>query len=167
MGKGINTIVSAGIGAASGMLGMIGQKKREKRALNNQKELMGLQHKNQRNLNQQGHDLGKEMWEHTFMPIDAINEKGMNPALLYGQSGAGGTTSSGQSGGSAASGSAPAPQPMEIGQMTQAAMTAANIELAKSQAEKNRAEASSIKGGEGTIGESTINKANAETKLKG
>lgn len=153
------------VGAATGILGMIGQRARERRAMRNQRQLMGVQHTNQRNLNQQGHDLQYEMWEKTnYKPqMEMMKKAGLNPSLMYGMSGGGGTTTGSQGGGSAASGSAPAPQPMELGNALQGAMMQSQIELAKSQATKNIAEADSIRGKEGTIGEVNIKKMLQET----
>lgn len=153
------------IGAGMGILGMLGQKKREKRAMNNQRELMGVQFRHQQELNQQGHDLQKKMWEETNYPaqMQMMEEAGLNPGLMYGMSGGGGTTTGSQGGGSAQSGSAPAPQPMELGTAIQAATTAASIELMKANADKAKAEAENLRGGEGTLGASQIeaNKAAA------
>lgn len=160
---GTGQLLGLGLGAVGTGINAIGQRRREKRSMRNQEKLMGIQHGYQRNLNEHGHELGKKMFDHTFMPIEQIKAKGMNPALLYGMGGAGGTTAGSPSGGSAASGSAPQPQPMELGSAMAAATTQANIELAKSQAEKNRAEASSIRGEEGTIGASQIGKTKEET----
>ena len=156
-----NNLVAAGIGAASGLIGMIGQRKREKRAMANQMSLMDKQQAGQEYLNRQGHELQYEMWKKTNYPaqVAMMEEAGINPATLYGNSGAGGTTTGSQGGGSAASGNAPAPQPILMGEAIKAALAASQIKLADSQAEKNKAEADSISGKEGTVGSSQI-KAN-------
>jgi hypothetical protein len=160
--------IGAAAGAATGLISMLGQRKREKRALKNQKDLMGLQLRNQQALNKQGHQLQLDMWEKTNYPaqMKMLREAGLNPGLLYGQSGGGGTTTGSQGGGSAASGNAPSPQPMELGTALQAALTQSQIKLAESQAEKNKAEASSILGEEGTIGSSQIKSNLAEALNK-
>lgn len=126
---------SAGIGATTAMLSMIGQRKREDRAMENQKELMGLQFGHQQKLNKQGSDLQYQMWKKTNFPaqVAMLEEAGLSTGLMYGMSGAGGTTGS-QSGGSAASGNAPAPQPMDIDNMVAAAQTAADVKLKEAQA---------------------------------
>ena len=153
-----NNLAAAGIGAASGLIGMIGQKKREKRAMANQMSLMDKQQAGQEYLNRQEHELQYEMWKKTNYPaqVAMMEEAGINPATLYGNSGAGGTTTGSQGGGSAASGNAPAPQPILMGEAIKAALAASQIKLANSQAEKNEAEAGSIRGEEGTVGEATI-----------
>ena len=45
--------LGAGIGAGAGALSMLGQKQREKRAMQNQEKLMGIQFGNQSALNDQ------------------------------------------------------------------------------------------------------------------
>ena len=157
-------IGKAAIGVGTGLLGMVGQRRREKRAMANQRSLMKEQMNNQWALNKQGAELQYDMWKKTNYPaqVEMLKEAGLNPAIIYGQGGAGGATTGGQGGGSAAGGQAPAPQPMLMEDMVQAAMTAAQIELAKSQAKKNEAEADSIRGEEGTVGEAQINKLSKE-----
>lgn len=138
-----NGAASAGIGAATGILSMIGQRERENRAMENQKELMGIQLGHQQRLNKQGADLQYEMWKKTNFPaqIKMLDEAGLSRGLFYGMSGAGGTTVGNQGGGNASGGNAPAPQPMEIQNMLQAAATKSQIELQKAQAEKIKEEA--------------------------
>lgn len=104
-------------GAMTG-LSMIGQNRRNRRAFRQQKKLMDLQMQNQMGLNQQGHQLAMDMWNQTNYgaQVEHMKEAGLNPALMYGQAGAGGQTGSG-SGGSAAGGGAPAIQPMDMQNM--------------------------------------------------
>lgn len=61
------------------------------------------QYQNQRKLNQQGKDLALEMWRDTnySAQIGEMERAGLNPNMLYGGVGAGGTTASTGSGGSA------------------------------------------------------------------
>lgn len=120
--------ISGAVGAAGGILGMIGQNARAKKQHNRQKELMGIQFQNQQQLNQQGHNLQKQMWEETNYPaqMKMMKEAGLNPGLMYGQGGGGGTTTGSQGGGSAAGGNAAAP--MDIGQALQAGMMKAQID---------------------------------------
>lgn len=160
--------IGAATGAATGIIGMLGQKKREKRALNNQKHLMGIQTENQKKLNQHGSDLQYEMWKKTNYPaqMGMLKEAGLNAGLLYGQGGSGGATTGSQAGGSAQGGNAPAPQSMELGTALQGALTAAQIDNIKADTKNKEATADSTRGGEGTIGESQINKTNIETKIK-
>ncbi len=107
---------AAAAGAATGVIGMIGQKKRNRRAMDQQKELMGVQFENQQRLNEQGHKLQMETWKKTNYPaqMEMLREAGLNPALMYGNSGGGGTTTGSQGGGSAQGGQAPAQPPMDM-----------------------------------------------------
>jgi|SaaInlStandDraft_1057018.scaffolds.fasta_scaffold84531_2 hypothetical protein len=128
------------------LLGMIGQNARARKQHNRQKELMNIQLGNQKQLNQQGHDLQYDMWNKTNYGAqkEHMLEAGLNPALMYGMSGGGGATTGSQSGGSAQGGNASAP--MDLGNALQMGLIKSQIELAKSQAVKNTAEADKIKG---------------------
>ena len=159
--------LSSGISAAgqmaSGVLGMIGQKKREERAVANQKKLMEVQFQHQKQLNKYGQELQLETWEKTNYPAQMamLKEAGMNPGLLYGNGGSGGVTGS-QGGGQAASGNAPAPQPwpLDIGN---AIKMGAEIALMKAQAKKTEAEANVISNTGQKEAETRIQKMIAET----
>ena len=113
--------IGAGAGVITSVLGMLGQKKREKRAMQNQRELMDLQTRNQMNLNEQGQKLQMKTWEETNYPaqMKMLKEAGLNPGLIYGQGGAGGSTTGSQGGGSASGGNAPAPQHMDLSAIRQ------------------------------------------------
>lgn len=152
--------IQAGAQLGSGLLTMIGQKKREQRALANQKQLMDLQMQNQMKLNLQGQKIQQETWENTNYPaqMKMLEEAGLNPSLLYGKGGAGGVTGS-QGGGSAASGNAPAPQMMPNMDIGNSVRTAAEIILAKAQARKTNAEANVIETYGGKEAETRITEA--------
>jgi len=108
-----------------------------------QRQLMGYQYENQRRLNQQGHDLQMDMWNKTnaSAQVQHYKDAGLNPALMYGTSGATGTTGS-QGGGSAASGGAPQAPKMDI----QSMLMEAQIKDLNAGAEKKKAEADAIGG---------------------
>lgn len=168
--QGAAAIAAAGQ-VANGVLGMIGQKKRENRAMENTKELMDVQFQNQKQLDKYGQELQMETWQKTNYPaqVAMLKEAGLNPGLLYGNGGSGGVTGS-QGGGSAASGNAPAPQPwpLDIGQ---AAMMAAQIKLMEAQAKKTENEANVIgttgqKEAETRIAKMIAETTNEETKNK-
>lgn len=115
------------------------------RNLKGSKELMGIQNNYQRGLNVQGHNLQYDMWKKTNYPaqIEMMKEAGLNPALMYGQAGAGGQTGS-QGGGSAASGQAPQQyQPMDMSNL----MMGAQIANLNANTKKTEAEAENEAGG--------------------
>jgi hypothetical protein len=143
-------IASEGMGLLGGIVGMIGQRKREDRAMRNQEKLMGIQQQNQMMLNQQSKDLALQQWKDTnYGPqVEEMRKAGLNPALLYGMSGGGGATTGGAQGGSAASGNAPAPQPMpmDMASMMQMSLIAAQKALMEAQANKTNVEAKKLEG---------------------
>tara|TARA_R110002012_G_scaffold26191_4_gene85605 strand:+ start:1641 stop:2477 length:837 start_codon:yes stop_codon:yes gene_type:complete len=107
-----------------------------------QRELMGYQYENQRRLNQQGHDLQMDMWNKTnaSAQVKHYKDAGLNPALMYGTSGATGTTGS-QSGGSATGGGAPQAPKMDIQSMLmQAQINDLNASAKKKDVEANKLE---------------------------
>ena len=148
-----------------GLLTMIGQKKREQRAMKNQMKLMDLQKQHQMQLNLQGQKIQQETWENTNYPaqMKMLEEAGLNPSLLYGKGGAGGVTGS-QGGGSAAGGQAPQPQQMPNMDIGNSLRTATEIILAKAQARKTNAEANVIEEYGGKEAEAGIAKIIAETQ---
>ncbi len=123
----------------------IAQSGRGKKAHERSKELMGIQMENQMNLNRQGSELQRQMWENTNAPaqMKMLKEAGLNPALMYGKGGAGGTTTGSQGGGSAGSGTSHAP--MDIGAVVNAAQAASQIALVKAQTEKVKEESQQVK----------------------
>ncbi len=96
------------IGIGTGLLeGAINQATNQQQYQQEQ-NLMSIQHGNQQELNQQGHDLQFKMWQKTNYPeqVRMMKAAGLNPALMYKGAGPGGTTGS-QGGGAASKGSAP------------------------------------------------------------
>lgn len=140
-------LIGGGANIVSGLIGMIGAKKRATRQFNRQKELMEIQQKNQMALNQQGADLSYEQWQKTGYEAQRkqIEEAGLNVGLMYGQSGGGGQTANTGSGGGAVGGNAPYEEFIGI-EATQAMAQMASIELMKAQAKKAEAEANNIAG---------------------
>jgi hypothetical protein len=125
-----------------------------------QKEYMGIQHKNQKDLNQQAKDLALQQWKDTNYPAQMamLKEAGLNPGLLYGMSGGGGTTANTGSGGSASGGS-PGTMPfMDVNALLQA-------DLIKAQTLKTEAEAENISGVERELKEAEKMFTNAQTNL--
>ena len=136
------TALVGGLQTGMGITQMIGQRRRERRAMENQIRLMDIQQQNQMELNRQGQQLQQETWEATNYgnQIEMLKQAGMNPALLYGKGGIGGVTGS-QGGGSAASGNAPSIQPYPTMDISQIAKMASEIEVNKSIAKLNNTEA--------------------------
>lgn len=135
---------------AGSAIGMIGQKKREKRAQGYAKELMGIQHEDQKKLNQQGQELAMKTWNDTNAEaqMEHLKKAGLNPALMYGGSGGGGATSNAGSGGSQAMGMSAQvpPMPMDLG-VIDGIVKMASAKLMEKQAEKAGAEADDIREG--------------------
>lgn len=152
------TSIATGLtSVGGGVIGMIGQRKREDRAMMNQRQLMSIQHKNQQELNEQGHKLQKEMWDYTSFPnqIKMLEKSGLNPALIYGMGGGSASTVGSQTGGQAAGGQAPQPQHMDISSIIQANTMAADIQLKKALADKATAEADKTRGIDTKVAEVT------------
>ncbi len=126
------------MGVIGQVLGMIGGHQSERRNNRNNRSLMNLQKENQKELNQQGHDLQFEMWNKTNYGAQKRHmlEAGLNPALMYGSAGASGTTGS-QSGGSASMGSSSQGKVMDLSN----ALIGAQIDKLKASAEKDRSDA--------------------------
>tara|TARA_E500000331_G_scaffold127130_1_gene124714 strand:+ start:3698 stop:4687 length:990 start_codon:yes stop_codon:yes gene_type:complete len=119
--------------------GFIGANNQHRR----QKDLMGIQHQNQMNLNRQGHRLQMDMWKNTSYPaqLKMMKEAGLSPGLMYGGGpGASGTTGS-QGGGSAVGGNAQAFKTMDLSNMLIAS------EIAKKNAETKNIETDTKKTG--------------------
>jgi hypothetical protein len=123
-----------GATVASGVLGMIGNRIAQNR-----------QQRNQRELNEQGQQLGMQTWNETNYKaqMGQMRQAGLNPSLMYGKGGAGGATVAAPSGGSA-----PQAKQMDIGQTAaQGALLASQIKLNDATANKNQSEADLTAGG--------------------
>jgi hypothetical protein len=97
-----------GIGIGTGLLETAGNVALTENQFQQEQQLMAIQHANQQELNQQGHDLQFKMWQKTSYPeqVRMMKAAGLNPALMYKGAGPGGTTGS-QGGGAASKGNAP------------------------------------------------------------
>jgi primosomal protein N' len=142
--EGINP-ASAITGGIGGIFGLIGQNARMRKQHQNQLELMNQQYSNQRQLNLQGHQLQMDMWKKTNYPaqMKMMEEAGLNPALMYGMSGGGGTTTGSQGGGSASGGQAGM---LDIGSALASAKLLAEIDNIKAQTNKTKEETKSEAG---------------------
>lgn len=103
----------------------------------NQQELMKQQQKNQMMLNKQAQMIGLETWKATSYPsqVMMMKEAGLNPALMYGESGGSAGTTSTPSGGSATGGQAMKRRSMDLGQIMGAGLTKSEIDLNKKKEE--------------------------------
>lgn len=133
---GIGTAVNAGLGL---VFGDKADKKAKERQFEQQKKLQELQLKGQKELNTQGFDLSKRMWDETNYgaQLGHMKDAGLSPGLMYGQAGAGGSTQSG-SGGSVTGGSASSDM-SGVGMGLQLAMMNAQKENIEADTEQKRA----------------------------
>lgn len=141
--------IIGGIGSAlGGIFGDIKGKEMQEQQFSNQKELMGLQHQYNEKSADAAQKRAYQMWEQTnyAAQVEQMKKANLNPALMYGQTGAGGGTVSGAQGQGT---SQPTDRSIEMrlkGQEMglQLANLASQIKLNESQANKNNAEANSI-----------------------
>jgi len=135
---------NGGSQGASTFLGMIGGHQAERRNYRNNRNLMGLQNQYQQGLNQQGHDLQMDMWNKTNYgaQMEHIKGAGLNPALMYGMSGGGGTTAGSQGGGSQSMGSSQQGKVMDLSN----ALIGAQITGLEAKANKDNADANKTGG---------------------
>lgn len=133
----LNTAIQ-GINSAAGIAA---QSAAGKKTYERNKKMMGIQFENQQALNRQGQELGVKSWKETSYPAQMamMREAGLNPALMYGAGGGGGSTGGG-SGGSAASGSV-GNAPIDLGGAAQMGMTLAQGKLIGAQTENIKAQA--------------------------
>ncbi len=161
-GSGMNGLIGAGIGVANSAIGMIGQKKREERANAQTERLMGMQHRNQKELNDQSransYGLSMDLFNSQSQKakLKQLEEAGLSAGLMYGGAGAGGSTSASVGAGSAASGSAAAPQ-----QMPSMLDVRAISEMALLKAKKENIEADTENKREGATGQGYDNRVRA------
>lgn len=170
-------LLGGAINAGSSLLGGIGRKGRERRQQGYTKDLMGLQYANQRQLNKQGNELQMDMWNKTNYgaQMEHLKGAGLNPALMYGMSGGGGTTAGSQGGGSATGGSAPNVQETQIagGSPMMGMMQKAQVDLMASQAKNldadtaNKGEGGIVRGKAGEEIAKLIAETGTEVEKKG
>lgn len=156
----IGAIIGAGIGLAGSILG-------RKQQNNDQREMMELQAKLNQQQAQYNQGLAKDMWNYTSFPnqVKKIKDAGLNPALIYGMGGQGGSTSgAGQASGVGLSDAKGMQTGIAIqGMGLELANLASQVELNKSQAEKNRAEAEKTAGVDTQVQQATMENLIAQT----
>jgi len=134
---------SALIGAGSQGLGMIGGSGMSRKQYHRQKKLMGFQKGHQMDLNEHGKKMSMDLWNATNYgaQVEHMKDAGLNPALMYGTPGQGGSTNA-SGGGSAQSGQAPQERVMDMSNM----LMAAQMNKLNSDAELNEAKAEATRG---------------------
>lgn len=156
----IGAIIGAGIGLAGSILG-------RKKQNEDQREMMELQAKLNQQQAQYNQGLAKDMWNYTSFPnqVRKMKDAGLNPALIYGMGGQGGSSSgAGQASGVGLSDAKGMQTGMAIqGMGLELANLASQVELNKSQAEKNRAEAEKTVGVDTQVQQATMENLIAQT----
>lgn len=156
----IGAIIGAGIGLAGSLLG-------RKKQNDDQKEMMELQAKLNQQQAQYNQGLAKDMWNYTSFPnqVKKMKDAGLNPALIYGMGGQGGSSSgAGQASGVGLSDAKGMQTGIAIqGMGLELANLASQVELNKSQAEKNRAEAEKTAGVDTQVQQATMENLIAQT----
>jgi hypothetical protein len=140
----MSQVGAAGLGMQG--LGMGIEGLRSKKQYKRSKKQMEKQFRLQQKLNQQGFNLSHKMWEMTNYPaqIEQMKKAGLNPALMYGQAGQGGTTNSG-SGGSASGGAAPVMPGVDMNNMLMGAQFTKLMAEAKLTEERAENEATGVR----------------------
>lgn len=157
-----------GMGIASGFLGGLFGINSQEKQMENQEYLMGLQHKYNEQSAEAAQKRAYEMWEKTnyAAQVEQMKKANLNPALMYGQAGAGGGTVSGAQGQGT---SQPTDRSIEMrlkGQEMglQLANLASQIKLNESQANKNNAEANKTAGVDTELAKTSIENLISQTK---
>ena len=151
-----------GMGLISGTIGaMVGQAA-EERQYNNERELMGLQANYNKEAARYSQQLQKEMWDYTNYEnqVKHLKAAGLNPALIYGMSGGGGTTA-----GSAQTAGVGNPGTQAVGMGLEAAQLISNIRLTNAEASKTEAEEEKISGVDTDLARAQENLTNFNAKL--
>lgn len=159
--------------AAGSILGMITQKQQDQRQVEQQKKLQELQMQGQKEMGTYNSDLQKNMWDYTSYENQKkhMEAAGLNPALMYGMGGGGGTTTGGisenVSGASAPAGSGREVQEggaMGMQMAAQMKLIDSQVQVNESQANKNNVDAGKTAGVDTALGETNITKLIAETQ---
>lgn len=135
---------------------------RDRRQITQQQKLQDMQIRGQKEMGDYNYAQQIKMWKETNYKaqMEQMRLAGVNPGLMYGMSGGGGTTTGSQGGSvggaQAPSGGGEAITGMGMANGINAAIAAANVELMKSQAEKNRVEAAKTAGVDTTKAETEI-----------
>lgn len=152
----MNSLVGPIAGAWLG--GLLGQNAREEQMADNLK-LQENQIKGSKELAQYQNKMQMDMWHNTNYQaqMEEMRKAGVNPALVYGKGGGGGTTTGGGMNTSVNAGNAPDANSRVASQMN-AMMMASQIALTQAQTEKTKAEAGAIPTTIANVGADTANK---------
>ena len=136
-------MIGAILGLAAAAGGAIANTVGRNKQFRNEKELMGLQAQYNRENAAYSQQLQKEMWDYTNYEnqVKHLKAAGLNPALLYGMSGGGGSTT-----GSAQAAGVGNPGTTAVGMGLEAAQLFSNIRLTNAEASKAEAEAEKTSG---------------------
>ena len=163
------------IGSTGGaLLGMLFQGNQDKRQIRMNQQLAGIQRQNQMLLMDYQNAKQLEMWEKTNYKaqVEQLKKAGLNPAMLYGMGGAGGSiVGGGMPSGSGVTGVTDMVTPMATMGLS-LGKNIAETELMKAQADKLKAEAENLRGVERQLKYknisdliSQINNRDAQTEL--
>ena len=147
---------------AMGLIGMVGGSIAANKQFKNEKELMGLQAKYNREAATYSQQLQKEMWDYTNYEnqVKHLKVAGLNPALVYGMGGGGGSTA-----GSAQASGVSNPGTQAVGMGLEAAQLFSNIRLTNAEADKAEAEADKTRGVDTDLARAQENLANFNARL--
>lgn len=136
-------MIGAILGLAGTAASAIGGAVAGRKQFRNEKEIMGLQAKYNKEAAAYSQQLQKEMWDYTNYgnQVKHMKEAGLNPALLYGMSGGGGATA-----GNAQAAGVGNPGTTAVGMGLDAAKLFSEINLNNALAAKNEADADKTKG---------------------
>ena len=128
----------------------------------NEQYMMDKQAEHNKELAKYSSELQKQMWDYTNYEnqVKHLKKAKLNPALIYGMSGGGGTTA-----GSASAGGVSNPGTQAVGMGLQAAMLASQIRLNESEANKNDADADKTRGVDTDLARAQENLTNFNAKL--
>lgn len=129
--------------AAKPMWGAMFSKGANRRQLRQQKKLMGLEMKGNKEMADYEQELAMDMWEKTnyAAQMEQLDKAGLNPSLMYGGGGQGGTTSGAGSAGSVGGGNAAYENPG----MALEGIQASQVALMKAQKENIEADTANKK----------------------